>query len=82
MMLIIINHKYTYECDFPVEVGDKVKLPKGDKWWIGKVTDLESNYTGSVKKVLCFADEEPPVSKLKIHGYRSLDDPWEPSMKE
>ena len=26
-MLVVVDNKYTYECNFKVEIGDKVYLP-------------------------------------------------------
>lgn len=79
-MLVVINKKYTYECTFPVNVGDRVKLPtsKGVGFWVGKVTALESEYNGPTKKVLCFENEEPPPPP-KEELCRSIFDEWMPS---
>jgi hypothetical protein len=78
-MLVVVNKKYTYECSFPVNVGDRVKLPKGDGtgFWIGKITALQSEYAGPVKQVLCFEYEEVP--KAPPVTCRSIFDEWKPS---
>jgi hypothetical protein len=57
-MKIIVDNKLTYECDYPVKVGDTVVVPA--PWFLrdngptttGKVTKLESDYSGYVVKVI------------------------------
>lgn len=53
-MKVVIDEKYSYECDFEVVIGDLVVLPsaKNFKTWVGKITGFESNYTGPMKKVM------------------------------
>jgi len=56
---IQVNNKYTYMCDKPVRIGSEVKLPTPywmrefkDDTWIGKVTDLKSDYDGVCESVI------------------------------
>jgi len=56
---IQVNNKYTYICDKPVRIGSEVKLPTPhwmrefqDDTWIGKVTDLKSDYDGVCESVI------------------------------
>jgi hypothetical protein len=51
---ITVNGKYAYDTDLPVKVGDRVILPAhacSDEW-VGRVTDLTSDYQGECKRVL------------------------------
>lgn len=78
-MRVIVNEKYTYECPFLVEVGDRVKLPPGYKSepWVGTVTSLGSSYRGEVKKVIGF--EDCSRERIDCTGPRSIFDEWKPS---
>jgi len=73
-MKVVIDEKYSYECDFEVVIGDLVVLPsaKNFKTWVGKITGFESNYTGPIKKVLEIHKRAPRL--------RSIYDDWSPSM--
>ena len=54
-MKIIVNGDLTYECRFPVKLGDKVLLPDtGWRYngWIGTVTALDSSYNGYLNSVI------------------------------
>jgi hypothetical protein len=54
-MLVVVDNKYTYACDFQVEIGDKVYLPApffSEKCWIGEITALTSEYQGEVRKII------------------------------
>lgn len=72
-MKVVVDDKYSYECDFEVAIGDLVVLPsaKTFKTWIGKITGFESNYTGPMKKVLGIHQIAPRM--------RSIFDDWAPS---
>jgi hypothetical protein len=73
MKRIIINHKYTYETDLEVKVGDTVVLPSPRKSlaegkvsaWRGSVTALTSLYDGPCKKVIrVISEPELPLESL------------------
>lgn len=55
-MKIIVDNKLTYECEYSVDIGDTVVVPA--PWYMessttkGKVTQLGSEYTGSLIKVI------------------------------
>lgn len=56
---VIVNHQYAYETNLILKVGDKVVLPTPswlldvqEKEWIGTVTSLKSDYTGSCVEIL------------------------------
>ncbi len=57
-MKIIVDNKMTYDCEYPVKVGDIVVVPA--PWFLrdngptttGKVTQLGSDYSGYVVKVI------------------------------
>lgn len=70
MSQVIKCHKYTYETDLPVKIGDTVVLPgRGEKAnWQGVVTALESKYGGPCKRVVGF------VQPLPNEPVRSLDE--------
>lgn len=59
-MKIIVDNKLTYDCDFPVSIGDTVVVPS--PWYMefptttGKVTKLSSDYTGYTVKVIKVAE--------------------------
>jgi len=60
-MRIIVNNQYTYETDYPCNVGDTVICPGGrnpNAKWEGTVTALESTYTGPCKKILGVIQEQ------------------------
>jgi len=73
-MLVIVNHKYTYECQFKVKIGDTVVLPsgKGKKTWVGEITAIGSDYAGPVKQIIAIEKQKSFI--------RSIDEPWEPSL--
>lgn len=72
-MKVVIDDRWSYECDFAVHIGDRVVLPSAKRFstWIGTVTGFHSNYEGPMKKV------------LEIHEYaprmRTIFDDWSPS---
>jgi len=77
-MLITVDDKWTYECEFAVRIGDKVELPSANRsgTWIGTVTALESTgYNGPVKCVVSVVEKIKNQSKK----FRSIDDSWEVS---
>ena len=53
---IIVDNKLTYECEYPVKVGDTVVVPA--PWFLegpttkGKVTEIGSDYDGYTLKVI------------------------------
>ncbi len=55
-MKVIVDNKLTYNCDYPVEVGDTVVVPA--PWFMeskttkGTVTKIGSNYTGYTVSVI------------------------------
>jgi hypothetical protein len=57
-MKIIVDNKLTYECEYPVKVGDTVVVPA--PWFLqdcgptttGKVTKIGSDYSGYVVSVI------------------------------
>lgn len=56
-MKIIVDKKLTYNCDFPVAVGDTVVVPA--PWWAndcstitGTVTGIGSSYDGYLVNVI------------------------------
>jgi exodeoxyribonuclease V alpha subunit len=56
-VLVVVNGALTYECPFPVSVGDRVLLPalprtKSRENWVAVVTALGSDYPGPYKKVI------------------------------
>jgi len=61
-MKIVVNDKYTYECSFKAQKGDKVILST-PQWlrdvkgatWVGEVTATTSDYDGYCEKVLGIA---------------------------
>lgn len=60
-MLVVVDNKYTYECDFKVEIGDKVYLPApffSERCWIGEITALTSEYQGDVKKIIRVVEKD------------------------
>lgn len=54
--LVVVNHKYGYAWPGPgfLKEGDIVVLPgaSGRSWWIGKVTDLGSDFNGQFKRIM------------------------------
>lgn len=60
-MLVIVDNKYTYACDFQVEIGDKVYLPApffSERCWTGEITALTSEYQGAVKKIIGVVEKD------------------------
>lgn len=57
--------EYTYRCEFPVQVGDIVKVPAGDSVRTARVSEINvketsvpSNVLPLLKEVICFASYE------------------------
>ena len=66
-MRIIVNNQYTYETDYPCNIGDTVICPGGrnpNAKWEGTVTALESTYTGPCKKILGLIQEQEEPEPL------------------
>lgn len=75
-MKVIVDDKWSYECDFEVHVGDRVVLPSAKTFntWIGTITGFNSDYKGPMKKVLKIHQHAPRM--------RSIFDDWAPSCGE
>ena len=57
--------EYTYRCEFPVQVGDIVKVPAADSVKTARVSEINvketsvpSNVLPLMKEVICFASYE------------------------
>lgn len=77
-MLVVVNNKYTYACDFQVEIGDKVYLPASNfskRIWTGEITALTSQYEGKVKNIIGVAEKN--TDKKSRFKFRSIDESWE-----
>ncbi len=79
-MLVVVNNKYTYACDFQVEIGDKVYLPAPNfskRCWTGEITALTSEYQGKVKNIIGVVEKD--TDKKISPKFRSIDESWEVS---
>ena len=59
-----LNRPFSYECDFPVSIGARVRVPFNHREYIGVVSDVNvvSEYK-SLKKVKEVIDKEPLLNK-------------------
>lgn len=69
-MKIVIDNKLTYStADFSVGLGDTVILPP-TRWmkdnWLGKVTHLNSSYTGPTKDIVGVAEYAKGTTKQSL----------------
>lgn len=79
-MLVVVNNKYTYACNFQVEIGDKVYLPASNfskRCWTGEITALTSQYQGKVKNIIGVVKKD--TDKKSGSKFRSIDESWEVS---